>query len=328
MRQEFCRKIKFKISGGFFICLFFLQKKILKIFSSSAPKNLQRRFIIFFILFSLLVILFGKLFFDMESPNIILYFYGISVSFVLLITFYFAFFKYSDPYLAAAAINPEGKNNYLVSCMVAVKDEEKIIEQCILSFLKQTYKNKEIIFVNDASCDNTEKILDEYAKKKLISVIHLKKNIGKKRALGKAMLMAKGEIFVFSDSDSILAPDAIFKIVKIFKAFPNIGAVSGHCRALNGNKNFLTKIQDSWYEGQFSVRKAFESFFGAVSCVSGPLAVFRKEAIFNYIPAWENDSFLGQEFKFATDRTLTGFVLGSNAIGKKLKKKVFRFFVC
>jgi cellulose synthase/poly-beta-1,6-N-acetylglucosamine synthase-like glycosyltransferase len=74
-------------------------------------------------------------------------------------------------------------------------------------------------------------------------------------------------------------------------------------------------------EGQFSVRKAFESVFGSVTCVSGPLAVFRKEAIYNFIPAWENDRFLGQEFKFATDRTMTGFVLGSKAIGEKIKDK-------
>jgi len=135
------------------------------------------------------------------------------------------------------------------------------------------------------------------------------------------MAIAKGEIFAFSDSDSVWAPDVIEKIVKIFGSDPLIGAVSGHVRVLNSNKNILTKIQDSWYEGQFSIRKAFESIFGAVTCVSGPLAVFRKEAIFNFIPAWENDTFLNQEFKFATDRTLTGFVLGSKSIGEKLKKK-------
>ena len=61
-------------------------------------------------------------------------------------------------------------------------------------------------------------------------------------------------------------------------------------------------MQDTWYEGQFSVRKAFESA-GAVTCVSGPLAIFRREAIFNFIPAWESDQFLGDEFRFATEDT-------------------------
>lgn len=65
-----------------------------------------------------------------------------------------------------------------------------------------------------------------------------------------------------------------------------MGAVSGHCRALNAETNLLTRIQDCWYEGQFSIKKAFESVFGAVTCVSGPLAAFRRESIYNYIPAW------------------------------------------
>jgi cellulose synthase/poly-beta-1,6-N-acetylglucosamine synthase-like glycosyltransferase len=55
--------------------------------------------------------------------------------------------------------------------------------------------------------------------------------------------------------------------------------------------------------------------------VSGPLAVFRREAIYNYIPAWTEDRFLGQEFRFATDRTMTGFVLGSLYIDKRLKER-------
>lgn len=106
-----------------------------------------------------------------------------------------------------------------------------------------------------------------------------------------------------------------------FRSDPLIGAVSGHCRALNAEDSLLTKIQDSWYEGQFSIRKAFESIYSSVTCVSGPLAAFRREAIYNFFPAWAADSFLGQEFRFATDRTLTGFVLGCEFIGEKLKKK-------
>jgi len=150
---------------------------------------------------------------------------------------------------------------------------------------------------------------------------YLEKNVGKKRALARGLLKTKGEIILFTDSDSIVVPDALSKIIDVFNLDENIGAVGGHVRALNGDKNLLTKMQDSWYEGQFSIRKAFESIFGSITCISGPLAVFRREAIFNLIPAWENDSFLGQEFKFATDRTLTGFVLGNGIIANKLKKK-------
>ena len=279
--------------------------------------------IMYVVIIVILVLFLAKLLF-VDRGNIFIYVYGLLVTLVLLITFVVAFRFYSDPYIEAKKYLKKKNKipSLFVSSLVAVHNEEDVIVQCVDSFLGQTYKNQEIIIIDDASTDNTRKVLvDKYSKNKNVKIIKLDKNVGKKRALAEGMLVAKGEVFAFSDSDSVLAPDAIERIVTIFQANPDVGGVSGHCRALNGKKNLITKIQDSWYEGQFSVRKAFESVFSAVSCVSGPLAVFRRSAIYNYIPAWQHDSFFGQEFRFATDRTLTGFVLGSNELDKRLKKK-------
>lgn len=281
------------------------------------------KIIIHFVVFSLIIVVIGKGVFRSvytDTIDLYLYIYGVAVTLAVLTSFFIAFVKYKDPYETACE-QESHKKKYLVSILVAVRNEEKIIDLCIQSLLNQWYKKKEIIIINDASTDGTKAILDKYANENVLSVIHLKENVGKKRALAAGMLQAKGDIFAFTDSDSVLAVDAVSKIVKIFNSDPLIGAVSGHVRVLNADKNLLTKVQDSWYEGQFSVRKAFESHYGAVTCVSGPLAVFRKEAIFNFIPAWIEDKFLGQEFRFATDRTLTGFVLGSKSIGERVKRK-------
>lgn len=270
---------------------------------------------------SLFVIMTGKFWAGYSAGNNYLYVYGVAITIVVLTQFYVAFAKYKDPYLLSKIIPKKEKRKYLVSSLVAVRNEEGNIEKCVNSFLDQTYPKQEIIFIDDASTDSTPAVLDRYANQNLIKVIHLPTNLGKKKALAKGMLMAKGDIFAFSDSDCVLAKNAIKRVVGVFCTDPLVGAVSGHTRALNANKNLITKTQDSWYEGQFSIRKAFESYYGAVSCVSGPLAVFRKEAIYNFIPAWEYDTFLGQEFRFATDRTLTGFVLGGKTIEKRLKQK-------
>jgi len=215
--------------------------------------------------------------------------------------FVLSFTKYKDPYIKAHKKLSQQPNRErpFVSCIVAVFNEEELIEQCVASMVSQDYKNKEVIVVNDASTDKTEEILNNLAHRLNIQVIHLRKNRGKKGALSVGTFYSKGAIFAYTDSDSIWAPDAISKIVEIFEHDPKVGGVSGHTRALNGGKNLLTKVQDSWYEGQYSIRKAFESIFGAVTCVSGPLAVFRKETVWNFMPAWEHDRFLGQEFKFA-----------------------------
>lgn len=284
-------------------------------------KTNLHRYVELFVVIAIFTVLIGKLFFNYKDSIFLLISYGIVVTAITWLSFIVAFFFYKDPYEVAQHSKKGSDTNFLVSCMVAVRNEEEHIERCIDAMLRQTYINKEIIVVNDASTDRTLDILRHYEREGNITLINLETNLGKKRALGQAMAMAKGEIFAHTDSDSVWAADAIERIVKIFEHDDLVGAVSGHGRALNGGKNVLTKAQDSWMEGQFSIRKSFESVFNSVSCVSGPLAVFRKAAIYNFIPAWENDRFLGQEFRFATDRTMTGFVLGAKVLGDKLKIK-------
>jgi cellulose synthase/poly-beta-1,6-N-acetylglucosamine synthase-like glycosyltransferase len=269
------------------------------------------------ILISLTVFLFVKLEFRLAHSNAALYAYGVTVTAVVLTQMAYAILRYRDPALFDHSASAEPPP--LVSCMVAVHNEAAIIEQCVRSLAGQSYAAREIIVVDDASTDGTPQILDRLAHEHGIVVIKLERNVGKKRALGAAILAARGGIFAFSDSDSTWAPDALRRAVRILQNNPEVGAISGHCRALNADHNLLTKIQDSWYEGQFSVRKAFESVFGSVSCVSGPLAVFRREAIYNYIPAWMEDRFLRQEFRFATDRMLTAFVLADERKASRLK---------
>ena len=146
-------------------------------------------------------------------------------------------------------------------------------------------------------------------------------NRGKKHALTEGVSIASGQVLAFTDSDCVLAPDALSRCVHALVTNPDFGAVSGHARALNADDTVLTRAQDTWYDGQFRVAKAAEATFGSVTCVSGPLAVFRRDAIMNYLPAWANDTFLGREFRFATDRQLTGYVLGQVWKGRELKRR-------
>jgi cellulose synthase/poly-beta-1,6-N-acetylglucosamine synthase-like glycosyltransferase len=273
---------------------------------------------------ALLALLIVKIEFRNPSSNYAFWVYGILVTTVVFSTMTVAFGFYRDPALMVRARRPElftaaGRAAWpLVSCVVAVHNEEELVGRCVASMLAQTYPRTEIIVIDDASTDQTREVLRKLGKEYTITVVELDKNRGKKGALAAGLLQARGSIIAFADSDTVWEPDAVEMAVPVFLGAPEVGAVSGHCRALNGDLNMLTKIQDSWYEGQYSVRKAFESFFGAVTCVSGPLAFFRLAAIYNFMPAWEQDRFLGQEFRFATDRTLTAFVLGGTYLGRKL----------
>jgi cellulose synthase/poly-beta-1,6-N-acetylglucosamine synthase-like glycosyltransferase len=245
--------------------------------------------------------------------------YGVIVLLTTAEVMFVAFTFYRDPARRGRAV--AAHEMPFVSCLVACKDDVEVIERCIRSMLDQTYRELEVIAIDDGSTDGSYERLKEMAER-VPGSFHLLRNeqsVGKKRALVRAVAQARGDLLAFTDSDCILDEAAIFQVVQAFVRNPRIGAVSGDARALNADHNLLTKIQDTWYDGQFAIWKATESVFGSVSCVSGPLAAFRREAIWNYLPAWAEDSFLGREFTFATDRQLTSYVLGQEWIGKKLK---------
>ena len=89
----------------------------------------------------------------------------------------------------------------LISVIIPVYNVEKYLRKCVDSVIDQTYKNLEIILVDDGSTDNSGAICDEYIKKdKRIQVIH-QKNRGLSAARNTGIKIAKGEYFSFIDSD-------------------------------------------------------------------------------------------------------------------------------
>jgi cellulose synthase/poly-beta-1,6-N-acetylglucosamine synthase-like glycosyltransferase len=244
--------------------------------------------------------------------------YGLAVVLATCVVLYLAFARYRDPVLDA----PVPTDAPLVSVIVPVKDEVGRIADCIGSVLDSHYDRLEVIVVDDGSTDGTGAVLAGLAGTDTrLTVLTMDHNRGKKHACLEAARHTSGPIVAFTDSDCMLAGDALDRCVAVLLADDRIGAVSGHARALNADLNLLTRVQDVWYDSQFAVAKAAEASFGSVTCVSGPLAVYRREAIENYLPAWAHDRFAGQPFLFATDRQLTGYVLGQQWIGARLKAR-------
>lgn len=97
-----------------------------------------------------------------------------------------------------------------VSIVIPVYNGEKYLEEAIESALKQTYKNIEIIVVNDGSIDNTEKICEKYISK---IKYYKKENGGVASALNLALKKMSGDFFSWLSHDDIYLPDKIEKEV-------------------------------------------------------------------------------------------------------------------
>ena len=95
----------------------------------------------------------------------------------------------------------------LISVIVPVYKVEQYLPQCVESILNQTYRNLELILVDDGSPDGCGKICDAYAEKdSRVRVIH-KKNGGLSDARNAGLNAASGDYLSFIDGDDWIEPD-------------------------------------------------------------------------------------------------------------------------
>ena len=92
-----------------------------------------------------------------------------------------------------------------VSVVLSVYNSEKFITSAINSVLKQTYKDFELIVINDGSTDKTLDLIQKNTEiDKRIKIINLKKNLGMAGALNKGINQATGEWIARMDSDDVM----------------------------------------------------------------------------------------------------------------------------
>lgn len=97
--------------------------------------------------------------------------------------------------------------NSKISVIIPIYNVEKYLRKCLNAIVNQTYKNLEIILVDDESPDNCSKICEEYAKKdERIIVIH-KKNGGQASARNRGLDIATGDYISFIDPDDYIEKD-------------------------------------------------------------------------------------------------------------------------
>ena len=124
-----------------------------------------------------------------------------------------------------------------ISVIVPVYNVEQYLERCVDSIINQTYKNLEIILVNDGSTDNSGQLCDELAKKDdRIRVIH-KKNGGLSDARNKGEESSTGDYIIFIDSDDYIHIDMINSLYIQIKS---VGADVSVCGVMNVYSNSET----------------------------------------------------------------------------------------
>lgn len=142
----------------------------------------------------------------------------------------------------------------MISVIVPVYNVEKYLDKCMQSIVDQTYKNLEIIIVDDGSVDNCPAICDEWAKKdRRIKVVH-KKNGGLSSARNAGLDIFTGEYVMFVDSDDWIDKNSAEILLQTAEN-NNADIVCGSLYLENTDgTNLVPQIQNAVYEGEEIVK--------------------------------------------------------------------------
>jgi glycosyltransferase involved in cell wall biosynthesis len=138
----------------------------------------------------------------------------------------------SRTYSAAAEQQP------LVSICIPVYNAEKTIAETIRSILGQTYRNMEVLVLDNASTDNTPAVLAEFSDPRL-RIYRNDINIGAERNFSKAVQSAKGEYIALFHADDVYLPQMVEKQVQAFQGNPAAGAVFTQANFINSSGEII-----------------------------------------------------------------------------------------
>jgi len=163
-----------------------------------------------------------------------------------------------------------------VSVLLAAYNEERVIASTIYHVLDSVYPGSlEIVVVDDGSQDHTADVVRGISEKDSRVILLRQANGGKSSALNAAFARSSCDIIVMIDADTMVAPDAIARLVSRF-GDQRVGGASGHIRV--GNRGgWLGKFQDVEYVTAFQIDRRAQDLLGCMIVLPGALSAFRRE---------------------------------------------------
>lgn len=208
------------------------------------------------------------------------------------------------------------KNNYMVSVIIPVYNVEKFLNRCVDSILSQTYKNIEIILVDDGALDSSPQICDEYAHKDTrVNVVH-KQNGGLASARNAGLKVAKGDYILFVDSDDWIKGNTVEELLNIaienqvdFVRFIPVSA--GYPDRPDGTPiNFGTEdfMEEGVYNKGKMIKDIYPRLFVTPQLTMGPI-VAAWRSLYNRKFLVDNNLYFDEEVKYSEDAIFSAKVV-------------------
>jgi len=185
-------------------------------------------------------------------------------------------------------------------------------EKNLVDTIKSIQNCKEIdyfVFVDDGSKNNVKEVLRENLNPE--NYIICAKNGGKRQAQAEGMEsivkrfgLAYFDSVVMLDSDTTFEKDAIKNLIQRMQ-FEDVGAVTANVKVKNRTDNFLTRCLSAMYWSSSNIWRQAPANYGYMQVTNGQLSVYRFIYIYDLLPAYLNQTFMGQKCAFSDDRWFT-----------------------
>lgn len=134
----------------------------------------------------------------------------------------------------------------LISVIIPIYNAEKYLPKCLNSVINQTYRNLEIILINDGSTDNSGQICDLYAKSDCRIIVLHKKNGGVSSARNTGLVIARGNYISFVDPDDWIEPEMYERLYYHIREYTADIAIGGYVKE-SGDGNFSKPYKGKVY---------------------------------------------------------------------------------
>jgi len=191
----------------------------------------------------------------------------------------------------------------LVSVVVPCYNHEKYVKETIESIVNQTYKNIELIVIDDGSIDNSVKIIQELANKYNFTFIH-RPNKGLSATLNEGIKLSKGKYFCVCASDDMYMPDKIEKQVEFMEntTESNIAGVAGYVCLIKKGK--VVKLLKKKYTME---KYSFQDILKHKFYLPAPTSFFRRDILIK-VGGFDEDTSL-EDWAIYLKLTYNGYLL-------------------
>lgn len=193
----------------------------------------------------------------------------------------------------------------LVTVFIPMYNAKQYIKQSLDSIINQSYKNLDILIIDDGSTDGSKEVVKQYNDKR-IRLICNEKNMGIPYTRNIGIKEAKGSFIALMDADDISNKNRIKKQVDFLKKNKDIDVVSSNVQYFSSQKikNFINMIKvfnkKCYDHNQVSINLLFKN------PIANPAAMIRSNSLIDFNLSYDKNCFVAQDYKLWSDISKVG----------------------